>query len=293
MRLRPLAVVASLCVTALGCADLDEGVGTSEDALASGSEEADHILFPGDPACGGGCERSLASDDLFIPARNGSPWGDTWSLGKARVDVAGGYSSGRIALLRRLALAPTAQRVAVLLDPSWNDGERNFAGAVTTGPKLVEQWLAGDPTRRFVLIHSTSSTGWAEYEALRQSAVGGRVRVCSVVAPHLEVPSVVGRGALLAPETWEGGRCAWGGTSAPPVVADLEGEVVGTTREACLAHPTHCLEDRRDASGAWSGAWTCWASGAHATGGQLCKAGRFCWESEGHAGSAPLCRALP
>ena len=46
-----------------------------------GDPQADAILFPGNPACPNGCERGLAGDDVYIPPRNGKPFGDTHSLG--------------------------------------------------------------------------------------------------------------------------------------------------------------------------------------------------------------------
>ncbi len=215
---RRLLGIAGLLVVA-GCAveNGEEEPGRTESGVTSvsGSETSDHILYPGDPACGGPCETSVASPDLFIPATNGRPWGDTYTLGKSKVDSAGGYSSGRIALLRRLALNPDGQRVALLLDPSWPDGERNFAGSVTTGPSIVKSWLAGDPRRKLVLIHSTTSVGWREYDALRFSEVGDRVRVCAVVAGHLDVPETVGTAGIIAPDTWANPTCVWGNATPP------------------------------------------------------------------------------
>ncbi len=215
--MRRLSLLFVSSIVAAGCAsevgDDDSDSSESGVSVVSGSVTSDHILYPGDPACGGPCERPVAAADLFIPARNGSPWGDTYKLGKAKVDSAGGYSSGRIALLRRLVFTPDGQRVALLLDPSWPDGARNFAGTVRTGPSIVKEWLQGDPSRRFVLVRSTASTGWKEYDALRTSEVGERVRVCTVTVGHLDVPRTVGHAALVAPDTWAG-NCVWG--EGPP-----------------------------------------------------------------------------
>jgi hypothetical protein len=206
-RFAPVLVLAA--VAACGAEPGVEEGGSSSEAQ-TGAEGARHILFPGNPACGGPCESFLAGADLYVPRTNGRPWGDTYELGRKDADSAGGYSSGRIALLRRLALLPSGQRVAVLLDPSWPDGQRDFAGETTTGPEIVSRWLEGDADRRFVLVYSTQSTGWKEYAALQRAPLGARVRVCSVDAPHLQVPRAVGRKALVEPETWDNGTCSWG-----------------------------------------------------------------------------------
>lgn len=178
-----------------------------------GDPDAPNILFPGNPACaGGGCERDLASTVLFIPPRNGQPWDDTYALGTPAPNTLSGYSSGRIALLRRLALVGDGAH-AVLLDPSWPDGVRDFTGrGPQRGEDIVKAWLAADPMRTFLLIHSTRSTGWAEYAALQTSEVGARVKVCATDEPHLRVPAVPDvDAALVDPDGWDNGRCAWGG----------------------------------------------------------------------------------
>lgn len=174
-----------------------------------GNAEAPNILFPGNPACPNGCERNLAAEDLYIPPRNGSPWGDTYELGTAEPTTLSGYSSGRIALLRRLALVDDGEH-AVLLDPSWDDGARDFTGdGPEYGDDIVTSWLLGDPSRTFLLIYSTRSVGWARYAALHDSdLVGDQVRVCSVDQPHLLVPTVPHvHDALVDPDAWDNGRC--------------------------------------------------------------------------------------
>jgi hypothetical protein len=177
--------------------------------LRCGNPAAANILFPGNPACsGGGCERALASADLYIPPRNGLPWQDTYELGTAAPDTLSGYSSGRIALLRRLALIGDGAH-AVLLDPSWPDGLRDFAGrGPERGEDIVRAWLEADPARTFLLIYSTRSVGWSGYAALASSTVGARVKVCAVDPPHLRVPAVPHvHDALVDPEAWDNGRC--------------------------------------------------------------------------------------
>ena len=220
-----LAVVVGL-VGAAGCAAAD-GLDAPQDAdpeaglLAPaqscatercGDPDARNVLFPGNPACsGGGCERGLAGDDLYIPPRNGAPWQDTYALGTRAPDTLSGYSSGRIALLRRLALIGDGAH-AVLLDPSWPDGLRDFTGrGPQRGEDIVQAWLAADPGRTFLLIYSTRSTGWSEYAALQHGEVAAQVKVCAVDEPHLRVPAVPGvHDALVDPDAWDNGRCRWG-----------------------------------------------------------------------------------
>lgn len=181
--------------------------------VACGNPDANVILFPGNPACGpAGCERGLASDDIFIPPRNGRPWGDTYEQGTMPARVLAGYSSGRIALLRRLAFVDDGEH-AVLLDPSWNDGERDFLGqGPVRGEQLVRTWLRNDPTRTFTLIYSKRSVGWSAYAGLQSdSEVGARVRVCVVSEPHLLVPRVTDLAtALVDPFAWDNGTCRLG-----------------------------------------------------------------------------------
>lgn len=156
---------------------------TGEEAL--GSEQAPNILFPGDPACGGGCEKSLAGDEVFIPATNGKPWGQTYLKGTSTPKTLGGYSSGRIALLRRLALKNDGDW-AVMLDPSWDDGTRDFLDddnpatrpsvKPTTGPAIVKAWLSARADRRFLLVYSTTSAGSKGYAALTSDPEVGEPR---------------------------------------------------------------------------------------------------------------------
>ncbi len=177
-----------------------------------GDPDAPAILYPGDPACDGdGCERTLAGDDVSIPPRNGRPWGDTFRLGTDEPAVFAGYSSGRIALLRRLALVGDG-RHAVMLDPLWPDGERDFLGrGPERGEEIVRDWLRADPRRTFLLIHSRRSAGWAGYAALQDTDVGARVTVCAVDEPHLRVPAAAGiRDALVDPAGWDNGACRRG-----------------------------------------------------------------------------------
>ena len=219
------AAVAGVAAAALvGCAGAAASLDQPQDAdpragqlaprqscqvVSCGDPDAPNILFPGNPACdGGGCERGLASDVLYIPPRNGQPWDDTYALGTRAPYTLSGYSSGRIALLRRLALIGDGAH-AVLLDPSWPDGLRDFTGrGAARGEDIVEAWLAADPMRTFLLIHSTRSTGWAEYAALQTSDVGARVKVCAVDQPHLLVPTVARlHDALVDPVAWDNGTC--------------------------------------------------------------------------------------
>jgi hypothetical protein len=176
-----------------------------------GNPDADAILFPGNLGCTTGCERGLAANDLYIPPTNGQPWGETYDLGVWPARVLSGYSSGRIALLRRLAFDGDGEH-AVMLDPSWNDGARDFLGdGPRHGEDIVEQWLEEDETRTFTLIYSTRSTGWANYAALQKRAVGERVKVCKVTLPHMLVPTAPKiHDALVDPVDWNNGTCTWG-----------------------------------------------------------------------------------
>ncbi|HEY5952113.1 MAG TPA: hypothetical protein VIV40_41735 [Kofleriaceae bacterium] len=220
-----MARFALALIVIAGCATVDydepqdadeadgkaDGVTQSCATVRCGNPSALQILFPGNLACPGGCERNLASDEVYIPPRNGKPWGDTYELGELPATTLAGYSSGRIALLRRLALVGDGVH-AVMLDPSWDDGARNFLGSgPIRGDAIVKQWLLADPARTFVLIYSTRSIGWASYAALRTSEVGAQVKVCSVGAPHLLVPKVAGlASALVDPDGWDNGTCRWG-----------------------------------------------------------------------------------
>lgn len=223
--MRAIGSVVLACAATGGCAaapgdDLDEAQDASPDGKADaaaatcasvrcGNPAAVNILFPGNPACGDrGCERGLAGDDLYIPPRNGRPWGDTYELGTMSPETVSGYSSGRIALLRRLALIGDGVH-AVMLDPSWPDGLRDFAGrGPERGEDIVKAWLAGDPERTFLLIYSRRSTGWAGYAALATSEVGAQVKVCAVDQPHLLVPTVARlHDALVDPVAWDNGAC--------------------------------------------------------------------------------------
>lgn len=225
--MRRLAIAATAAALA-GCAGASGRLDDPQDAdpetaalaptqtcatVRCGDPDAPNLLFPGNPACdGAGCERGLASDALYIPPRNGQPWQDTYALGTRSPNALSGYSSGRIALLRRLALIGDGAH-AVLLDPSWPDGLRDFTGrGAERGDDIVAAWLRADPQRTFLLIYSTRSTGWAEYAALARTDVGARVKVCAVDEPHLLVPAVPDLdAALIDPDGWDNGTCRWGG----------------------------------------------------------------------------------
>ena len=178
-------------------------------SVRCGDPDALNILFPGNPACNGkGCERQLSGDEFYIPPRNGLPWGDTYELGTISPNTVSGYRSGRIALLRRLAVVDNG-RHAVMVDPSWPDGLRDFAGrGPERGEDIVKAWLADDPVRTFLLIYSRRSIGWSGYAGLQASEVGARVKACVVDQPHLRVPTVPHlRDALVDPVAWDNGAC--------------------------------------------------------------------------------------
>ncbi len=103
---------------------------------------------------------------------------------------------------------------AVMLDPSWEDGARDFLGqGPMRGDEIVRTWLHNDPSRTFTLIYSKRSTGWSSYAALLQNTeVGHQVRVCVVSEPHLLVPTVRDlKTALVDPLAWDNGTCRLGG----------------------------------------------------------------------------------
>ena len=114
-------------------------------------------------------------------------------------------------MLRRLALIGDGAH-AVLLDPSYPDGLRDFTGrGPERGEDIVKAWLVADPVRTFLLVYSTRSIGWSGYAALQTSEVAAQVKVCAVDAPHLQVPAVPHvHDALVDPDGWDNGRCRWG-----------------------------------------------------------------------------------
>jgi hypothetical protein len=121
-------------------------------------------------------------------------------------------------MLRRLALVGDG-RHAVLLDPLFPDGERDFLGrGPERGEEIVRAWLRDDPRRTFLLVHSRDSGGWSGYAALQETEVGARVKVCAVEESHLLVPRAAGiRDALVDPRRWDNGACRWGtGARAAP-----------------------------------------------------------------------------
>jgi hypothetical protein len=217
-------VVATAMAGCASAPDVGDDLDQAQDAEPTGKADAAaqtcarvrcgdpgalNILFPGNPACSGaGCERGLADDELYIPPRNGAPWGDTYELGSMAPDTLSGYSSGRIALLRRLALVGDGVH-AVMVDPSWPDGLRDFTGrGPERGEDIVKAWLTDVPARTFLLIYSRRSTGWSGYAALQASEVGARVKVCAVDTPHLRVPTVPHlHDALVDPVSWDNGAC--------------------------------------------------------------------------------------
>ena len=156
-----------------------------------------------------GYGRELAKPGLCAPKLNnsgpGSFWSDVAFTAAPAATVAGGYSAGRIPLIRRLEKGEGPEQTAVMLDPSYSDGPR-FEGR--TGPAIVDAWLDGDAARRFVLVYSPASTGWREFAALASGAHRGQVKVCAVTAPHLELPGIVTAQLFVDPETWVRERCA-------------------------------------------------------------------------------------
>jgi len=81
-------------------------------------------------------------------------------------------------------------------------------------------------------------------------------------------PSAGGGGA--------GAGAGAGGAGGNAGSASNANQVTDITYAECLSHPTHCLEDLRDATGVPNGQWICWKSGARSsTGNKLCDAGAW------------------
>jgi hypothetical protein len=118
--------------------------------------------------------------------------------------VVGGFSAGRIPLVRRLAAGAANEKTAIMLDPSYSDGAR-FDGK--TGPDIVTKWLRDDPARRFIFVYSTKSVGWSEYMEIALTDVGPRMRVCSVTKNHADVPGFVTAQLFLDLDRWLLERC--------------------------------------------------------------------------------------
>lgn len=158
-----------------------------------------------------GYGRDLGGGGICAPRLENSGANGFWSgaafMTAPGASVVGGYSAGRIPLVRRLAGGLGEERTAVLLDGSWADGAR-FAGK--TGPAVVKAWLEADPARTFVLVYIPSSAGWREYQALATGPLASQVKVCAIRTGHLELPRVVGPKLLLDPEAWLAERCPTG-----------------------------------------------------------------------------------
>lgn len=235
------ALLSLLGALAVGCAGESDGEEAGASGSALGFEQAPNILFPGDPACSGlGCEAALASSSLFIPDRSGSPWGDTYALGVAEAQSVGGFSSGRIALLRRLMFQPNGQKWAVMLDPSWEDGARDFARdgkyVSTTGAAIVTAWLRGDPARQFMILSNPDLDGEESYVALQGVAdIGARVKVCTAKIAHRDFPVAVGAAAITSPATWDNGTCTFGGPGSGSAPKDGGGSGGGSKGDDCYS----------------------------------------------------------
>ena len=118
--------------------------------------------------------------------------------------IAGGYSAGRIPLIRRLEKNESLETTAVMLDPSYADGPR-FDGL--TGPSIVDAWLDHDPARRFILVYLPASAGWREFAALTTGAHKDQVKICPMTGSHLDLPALVTAKLFVDPETWFAERC--------------------------------------------------------------------------------------
>ena len=213
----PLVAAASLSVGCLGAPDatdddgLDPGEPTSVDALSDAKcdDASAALFFHGMHGFG----RNLGGQGVCAPKMaNTGPtgfWSDVAFVAAPASKVVAGYSAGRIPMLRRLARVndegmSATETTAVMLDGSWADGPR-FDGA--TGPSIVEAWLAGDPSRRFVLVYLRSSQGWKEYAALADGPLADRVTTCEARGTHADLPTLVGRNLVRDPAGWLAQRC--------------------------------------------------------------------------------------
>ncbi len=170
-----------------------------------------HILYPGDKACEEkGCELPwMSHPEIEIPAKNGIPWGNTYLIGADTQKNLAAYSSGRIALLRRLGLRNNGEW-AILIDPSYEDNARDFLGTGSvTGDSIVKTWLLNSPDRHFLLVYSTWSGGWKRYAKLKDDKeVGSRVKVCQISIVHKEIPKALGPQVVLDPAGFSTGTCS-------------------------------------------------------------------------------------
>ncbi len=195
-----------------GASDLDPGDPDEETSASAQTTRTcastdDALFFHGMHGYG----RDLGGGGVCAPRLENTGANGFWSgaafTSAPGAEVVGGYSAGRIPLIRRLAADRGRERTAVLLDGSWSDGAR-FEGK--TGPAIVEAWLAADPSRTFVLVYIPSSAGWREYAALASGPAASQVKVCAVRTGHLELPRVVGSSLLRAPSSWLSERCPTG-----------------------------------------------------------------------------------
>ena len=215
-RSRLLLFHALLASSVAGCASESGDAARGEADPATGAEAVTakpclatdtSLFFHGLSGYG----RELAQPGLCVPAvDNGGAsgfWSDVAYTRAAGAAVVGGYSAGRIPLVRRLAKGEGLEPTAVMLDPSYADGAR-FDGR--TGPDIVDEWLDDDAARRFVLVYLPSSAGWHEYAALRAGVHGQQVTVCPIAGghSHLELPALVTAKLFADPDAWVAERCA-------------------------------------------------------------------------------------
>ncbi|MDB4938171.1 MAG: hypothetical protein JWP87_5143 [Labilithrix sp.] len=199
-----LATILAGCGTEAGGDDPGDAPSTAEAVTVRPCAASDTSLFFHGMS---GYGRELARTGLCVPELTGNTgfWSEVAFIKAPASTVAGGYSAGRIPLIRRLAKGEGLEQTAVLLDPSYADGPR-FEGR--TGPDIVDAWLAEDAARRFVLVYLPSSAGWREYAALASRAHGDQVKTCAVTGSHLELPALVTAQLFVDPTTWVSERCA-------------------------------------------------------------------------------------
>lgn len=213
LRQAALALILAGAAPVTGCAaaadDADPGDADPSSGAAAVTEQpclaTDTTLFFHGLS---GYGRELAQSGLCVPKIANSGEGGFWSdyafTPAPSSKVVGGYSAGRIPLLRRLAKGEGPETTAVMLDPSYADGPR-FEGR--TGPSIVDAWLAKSAERRFVLVYLPSSAGWREFAALARGAHAEQVKVCAVTGTHLGLPALVTAKLFTSTDAWLAERC--------------------------------------------------------------------------------------
>lgn len=209
------SVLLAACAAPPAESDIADPGDPEDEAAALGSAQT----VAGTPGCAAtdkalffhgleGYGREIRTTGLCAPSI-AQFWGDVAFAKAPAAKVVGGYSAGRVPLLRRLAKATSGgEEVAVMLDGSWADGRR-YQGK--TGPEIVDAWLDGDAARRFVLVYLEPSAGWREYMALASGPHADQIQTCAVRGmSHVDLPGFVTADLFFDPDAWLAARCSTG-----------------------------------------------------------------------------------